>query len=84
MPQKTVKVHNEHTKMDESYSGVALGDLLGKVRGEPVWRLLGYTRSEKKTPYASQLFGDSNTRKQMAACAPAGNHDAFENGSGHK
>jgi hypothetical protein len=31
MAQKTVKVHNEHTKMDESYSGVALGDLLAKA-----------------------------------------------------
>lgn len=31
MPQKTVKVHNEHTKMDESYTGVALGDLLAKA-----------------------------------------------------
>jgi hypothetical protein len=30
MPQKTVKVHNEHTKMDETYSGVPLGDLLAK------------------------------------------------------
>lgn len=28
MPQKTVKAHNEHTKADETYSGVALGDLL--------------------------------------------------------
>jgi hypothetical protein len=31
MPQKTVKVHNEHTKMDESYSGVPLGDLIAKA-----------------------------------------------------
>jgi hypothetical protein len=31
MPQKTVSVHNEHTKMDESYAGVALGDLLAKA-----------------------------------------------------
>jgi len=31
MPQKTVKVHNEHTKMDESYSGVPVGDLLAKA-----------------------------------------------------
>jgi hypothetical protein len=31
MPQKTVKVHNEHTKMDETYSGVVLGDLLAKA-----------------------------------------------------
>jgi hypothetical protein len=30
MPQKTVTVHNEHTKKDESYTGVALGDLLAK------------------------------------------------------
>ncbi len=28
MPQKIVKVHNEHTKADETYSGVPLGDLL--------------------------------------------------------
>jgi hypothetical protein len=31
MPQKTVSVHDEHTKMDESYSGVPLGDLLAKA-----------------------------------------------------
>jgi hypothetical protein len=30
MPQKTVKVHNEHTKKDETYTGVAVGDLLAK------------------------------------------------------
>jgi hypothetical protein len=35
MPQKTVKVHNEHTKMDETYSGVVVGDLLAKY-GLPV------------------------------------------------
>src|SRR5258708_2848320 len=31
MPQKTVKVHNEHTKADETYTGVALGDVLAKA-----------------------------------------------------
>ncbi len=31
MPQKTVKVHNEHSKADETYSGVPLGDLLAKA-----------------------------------------------------
>jgi hypothetical protein len=31
MPQKTVMVHNEHTKMDEKYTGVALSDLLAKA-----------------------------------------------------
>ena len=30
MPQKTVAVHNEHTKTDESYSGVPLSELLAK------------------------------------------------------
>jgi hypothetical protein len=35
MPQKTVTVHNEHTKADESYAGVLLGDLLAKY-GFPV------------------------------------------------
>ena len=38
---------------------MALWDLLGKARGEPVWRLLGYKRSEPRTPYASILFGDT-------------------------
>jgi hypothetical protein len=31
MPQKTVKVHNAHTSVDETYSGVLLGDLLVKA-----------------------------------------------------
>jgi hypothetical protein len=31
MPQKTVKVHNEHTKADKTYSGVPLDDLLAKA-----------------------------------------------------
>jgi hypothetical protein len=35
MPQKTVTVHNEHTKADETYSGALLGDLLAKY-GFPV------------------------------------------------
>lgn len=44
-----------------TFSGVemALWDVLGKIRQEPVWRLLGYARSCKKAPYASQLFGDT-------------------------
>lgn len=31
MPQKTLKVHNEHTKADEIYTGPALGDVLAKA-----------------------------------------------------
>jgi L-alanine-DL-glutamate epimerase-like enolase superfamily enzyme len=44
-----------------TWSGVemALWDLLGQVRAEPVWRMLGYDRSHPKTPYASVLFGDT-------------------------
>ncbi|HEX4766494.1 MAG TPA: mandelate racemase/muconate lactonizing enzyme family protein [Lichenihabitans sp.] len=44
-----------------TWSGVemALWDLVGKARDEPVWKLLGYPRAEPKTPYASQLFGDT-------------------------
>ncbi len=44
-----------------TWSGVeiALWDLLGKVREEPVWKLLGYRESFRKVPYASQLFGNT-------------------------
>jgi L-alanine-DL-glutamate epimerase-like enolase superfamily enzyme len=44
-----------------TWSGIeiALWDLLGRLRGEPVWRLLGYTESHPKVPYASLLFGDT-------------------------
>ncbi len=44
-----------------TWSGIeiALWDLLGRVREEPVWRLLGYTASHAKVPYASMLFGDT-------------------------
>ena len=44
-----------------TFSGIemALWDILGKQRGEPVWKLLGYSASHPKTPYASLLFGDT-------------------------
>jgi len=44
-----------------TWSGIkiALWDLLGHVRGEPVWKLLGYREAFRKVPYASQLFGDT-------------------------
>lgn len=46
---------------DHTFSGleIALWDLLGKREKLPVYRLLGYDRAEPKTPYASQLFGDT-------------------------
>src|SRR5262245_54229601 len=42
-------------------SGVemAMWDLLGRARQEPVWKLLGHTASQPKVPYASRLFGDT-------------------------
>jgi L-alanine-DL-glutamate epimerase-like enolase superfamily enzyme len=46
---------------DHTLSGIdtALWDLLGKHRGEPAWRLLGWERTYPKIAYASVLFGDS-------------------------
>jgi L-alanine-DL-glutamate epimerase-like enolase superfamily enzyme len=46
---------------DHTWSGVeiALWDLLGKQLEQPVYKLLGYERATPKTPYASQLFGDT-------------------------
>src|SRR5687767_3817615 len=45
---------------DHTLSGIdiALWDLLGKKRGEPVYKLLGYKSAHPKVAYASQLFGD--------------------------
>ncbi len=44
---------------DHVLSGIdiALWDLLGKNRGEPVFSLLGFSRAFPKLPYASVLFG---------------------------
>ncbi|MFO1069096.1 MAG: mandelate racemase/muconate lactonizing enzyme family protein [Geminicoccaceae bacterium] len=46
---------------DHTLSGIdmALWDLLGRRLGEPVWKLLGWPAAHPKTPYASQLFGDT-------------------------
>ena len=68
-----------------TWSGVemALWDLLGQVRGEPVWRMLGYKSSYPKTPYASQLFGDTPAQTMAAArAARAGGFRAVKFGWG--
>lgn len=61
---------------DHALSGIeiALWDLLGKVREEPVWSVLGYSASYAKTPYASALFGDSpqETLEKARECAARG------------
>ena len=55
-----------HDSMDllqaaHTLSGIemALWDLLGRQRQQPVWQMLGHGRSEPKVPYASLLFGDT-------------------------
>lgn len=52
-----------------TFSGIemAMWDVLGRVRGEPVWRMLGYKRVYPKTPYASMLFGDNPAATLAAA-----------------
>jgi L-alanine-DL-glutamate epimerase-like enolase superfamily enzyme len=51
---------------------IALWDALGRARGEPVWRLLGYGRTYPKRPYASVLFGkDAQETREKARRARA-------------
>src|SRR5215217_3424337 len=54
---------------DHTLSGidVALWDLLGRRRGEPVYKLLGYENAYPKLPYASQLFSDTPEQTYAAA-----------------
>jgi len=68
-----------------TWSGVeiALWDLLGKSRGEPIWKLLGYRESFRKLPYASQLFGDTPQQTyQLAVTARKNNYRAVKFGWG--
>jgi len=60
-----IRLDVEYNSMDllqapHVFSGIemALWDLLGKQRGQPVWKLIGYSRTYPKLPYASMLFGD--------------------------
>jgi L-alanine-DL-glutamate epimerase-like enolase superfamily enzyme len=57
-----------------TWSGVeiALWDLLGKARQQPVWKLLGYRESFRKMPYASQLFGDTPAQTYQQAIKARG------------
>ncbi len=67
-PQDIARIHQkvrensmDLLQADHALSGIdiALWDLLGQQRQEPVYRLLGYPRAYPKTPYASLLFGDT-------------------------
>jgi L-alanine-DL-glutamate epimerase-like enolase superfamily enzyme len=61
-----------------TFSGIeiALWDVLGKARGEPVWRLLGYKSASPKLAYASQLFGQTpaETEAKAKSAREAGFH----------
>ncbi len=61
---RAIAARVEYDSMDllqaaHTWSGIemALWDLLGRARGVPAWRLLGWERAHPKTPYASVLFG---------------------------
>lgn len=49
---------------------IALWDILGKKRAAPVWQILGWERAHPKTPYASQLFGET-PEATLAGCRAA-------------
>lgn len=59
-----------------TWSGIeiALWDLVGKAREEPVWKLLGYKQSYPKLPYASQLFGNTPAETYERAMAAREQH----------
>lgn len=67
-PQDIVRINRTARELgldiaqtDHTLSGIdiALWDLLGKAKQQPVYKLLGYPKAYPKTPYASQLFGDT-------------------------
>lgn len=67
-PEDIERIHNQVRRnsmdllqADHTLSGIdmALWDLLGKLRDEPVYRLLGYPHAYPKLPYASVLFEDT-------------------------
>ncbi|MEI3865598.1 mandelate racemase/muconate lactonizing enzyme family protein [Microbacterium sp. CCNWLW134] len=68
-----------------TWSGIeiALWDLLGRARDEPVWRMLGYTSSHGKVPYASLLFGaDPDATRERARDQVAAGYRAVKFGWG--
>ena len=54
---------------------IAVWDWLGKVKQEPVYRLLGMTENNKRNPYASVLFGD--TPEETFKKAQAARHATY-------
>jgi L-alanine-DL-glutamate epimerase-like enolase superfamily enzyme len=68
-----------------TWSGIeiALWDLLGKSRDQPVWKMLGYREAFGKLPYASQIFGDTpEATYERAVAARNSNYRAVKFGWG--
>ncbi|MEI6477296.1 MAG: mandelate racemase/muconate lactonizing enzyme family protein [Actinomycetes bacterium] len=59
---------------DLTFSGIeiALWDLLGHAKEEPIYKLLGYKKAERKLPYASVLFGDTPEETKQKAVTMRG------------
>ena len=53
---------------------IALWDLLGKIRSQPVYALLGAPKAHAKLPYCSVLFGDTPEETRLKA------HEALHQG----
>lgn len=55
---------------------IALWDLLGQIREQPVYELLGFSSASPKTPYASALFGGTpqDTLDKARECVSQGYH----------
>jgi hypothetical protein len=82
MPQTTVTVHNEHTKMEETYSGVLLGELLAKY-GFPMDKtthrkmLRSYVVAEGMDKYwvlysVTEIEGSEHTAEVIVATSMGG------------
>jgi hypothetical protein len=88
MPQKTVNVHNSHNKMDETYTGVALTDVLAKAgpaEGKPLLR--SYVRAQGTDGYwvlysGIEIEGVSHSGEVIVATTvggkPLGDSGAFQ------
>jgi hypothetical protein len=82
LPQKTITVHNEHTKADETYAGVALGDLLAKygfIVGQTTHRkmLRSYIKAEGTDKYwvlysVTEVEGSEHTADVIVATSMNG------------
>ncbi|HRF49720.1 MAG TPA: mandelate racemase/muconate lactonizing enzyme family protein [Anaerolineales bacterium] len=46
---------------------IALWDLLGKLKSQPVYELLGFAKAHPKVPYCSLLFGDTPEETRLKA-----------------